>query len=212
MEVQLSTPVSRITQKGGSVRVETETGQTMTAKHVIVTTPLNTWGDIEYEPAISDVKLSVAKEKHVGAGNKLHIMTKEDIGNIFLTADDSFGPLQYGYTYTTGPEGTHMLSYGLDGRFDVNNMKTVSAMIQKFLPDVELAATYGYQWLYDPFSKGTWCTLRPHQFALVPELQRAEGNVHFASSDNASMWRGWMDGAIEMGTRVGQSISRELVA
>jgi len=85
-------------------------------------------------------------------------------------------------------------------------------MIHRFLPDVELTATYGYQWLYDPFSKCTWCTLRPHQFALVPELQRAEGNVHFASSDNASMWRGWMDGAIEMGTRVGQSISRELVA
>ncbi|MEM6485132.1 MAG: NAD(P)/FAD-dependent oxidoreductase [Pseudomonadota bacterium] len=212
VEVQLSTPVSRISQKDGYVRVETETGQTMTAKHVIVTTPLNTWGDIEYEPAISDVKLKVAKEQHVGAGNKLHIMTKEDIGNVFLTADDSFGPLQYGYTYTTGPEGTHILSYGLDGRFDVNNLKTVSAMIHKFLPDVEIEATYGYQWLYDPFSKGTWCTLRPHQFALVPELQRAEGNIHFASSDNASMWRGWMDGGIEMGTRVAQAISRELVA
>lgn len=212
VDVQLSNPVSRISQKGGYVKVETELGQTLTAKHVIVTTPLNTWGDIEYDPQISNVKLQVAGERHVGAGNKLHIMTKQDVGNVFLTADDSFGPLQYGYTDTTGPDGTHILSYGLDGKFDVNNLKTVSGMINKFLPEVDVKATYGYQWLYDPFSKGTWCTLRPHQFALVPELQRAEGNVHFASSDNASMWRGWMDGAIEMGTRVGQSISREMVS
>ncbi|MEM1111496.1 MAG: NAD(P)/FAD-dependent oxidoreductase [Pseudomonadota bacterium] len=209
-EVQLSTPVSRISQKQGRVKVETENGQSMTAKHVIVTTPLNTWGDIKYSPELSDLKLKISGERHVGAGNKLHIMTKEDIGNVFLTADDSFGPLQYGYTDTTGPEGTHLLSYGLDGKFDVNHLETVTKMIQMFMPDVELKATYGYQWLYDPFSKGTWCTLRPHQFSLIPQLQEREGNVHFASSDNATMWRGWIDGAIEMGTRTGQSIAREM--
>ena len=128
----------------------------------------------------------------------------------FLTADDSFGPLQYGYTYTTGPEGTHMLSYGLDESFDVNNLDTVSQMINLFMPEVEVTKTYGYQWAYDPFSKGTWCTLRPHQFALVPELQRPEGNIRFATSDNSTMWRGWIDGAIEIGTRTGQIYAREL--
>ena len=211
VDVELSTPVSRIEQSGGNVRVTTEMGRTVTAKHVIVATPLNTWADIEYEPQISDVKLQVSRERHVGDGNKLHIMTKEDIGNVFLTADDSFGPLQYGYTYTTGPEGTHMLSYGLDGTYDVNNLETVSNMINMFMPEVEVTRTYGYQWLLDPFSKGTWCTLRPHQFALVPELQRAEGNVHFATSDNATMWRGWIDGAIEMGSRKGQIVAKDLV-
>lgn len=210
VEVQLSTPVSRIEQSGDSVRVTTETGQTLTAKRVVVSMPLNTWADIEYEPQISDVKLQVSNERHVGNGNKLHIMTRQDIGNVFLTADDSFGPLQYGYTYTTGPEGTHMLSYGLDGTFDVNNLETVSNMINLFMPDVEVTKTYGYQWSYDPFSKGTWCTLRPHQFALVPELQRPEGNIRFATSDNATMWRGWIDGAIEIGTRTGQIYAQEL--
>ena len=209
-EVQMSTPVSRVEQSGDVVKVTTETGQTLTAKRVIISTPLNTWNDIEYEPQISEVKMQVARERHVGNGNKLHIMTKEDIGNVFLTADDSFGPLQYGYTYTTGSEGTHLLSYGRDEAFDVNNLETVSNMINLFLPEAEVTKTYGYQWAYDPFSKGTWCTLRPHQFALVPELQRPEGNIRFATSDNATMWRGWIDGAIEIGTRTGQIISQEL--
>lgn len=211
IDVKLNVPVSKIAQKGDRVKVTTEDGQTVTARKVIVTSPLNTWVDVEFEPAISEVKLRTSRERHVGNGNKLHAKTTKDIGNVFLTADDSFGPLQYGYTESTGPEGTTLLAYGLDGGFDVNDVETVQEMLRKFIPDIEIEATYGYQWAYDPFSKGTWCTLRPHQFRDVPELQRAEGHIHFASADNATMWRGWMDGGIEMGTREGQAVARALV-
>lgn len=210
-EVRLSSPISGISQNGAGVQIALEDGQTVTAKKVIVTMPLNTWADIEFEPALSEIKLATSRERHVGDGNKLHAKTTTDIGNVFLTADDSFGPLQYGYTESTGPEGTTLLSYGLDGSFDVNSLDAVQNMLRQFLPDVELEAAYGYQWLYDPFSKGTWCTLRPHQFQHVPELQRAEGDIHFASADIATMWRGWMDGGIEMGVRTGQVVAQALV-
>lgn len=210
-EVKLNVPVLKISQNRDGVKVTTEDGQTVTARKLIMTAPLNTWTDFEFEPAISEIKLKTSKERHVGNGNKLHVKLKQDIGNVFLTADDSFGPMQYGYTESTGPQGTTLLSYGLDGIYDVNNRKTVEAMIKKFLPEVDVEAAFGYQWTYDPFSKGTWCTLRPHQFRLVPELQRAEGHIHFASADNATMWRGWMDGGIEMGTKTGQVIAQALV-
>lgn len=210
-EVVLNTAVMRIEQKTSGVKVTTEEGQTLTAKKVIMTTPLNTWVDFEFEPAISAVKMRTSQERHVGYGNKLHIKTRQNIGNVFLTADDSFGPLVYGYTESTGPSGTTLLSYGPDGSYDVNNVEKVQRMIRRFLPDVDVEASFGYQWIYDPFSKGTWCTLRPHQFALVPELQRAEGNIHFASADIATMWRGWMDGGIEMGNRTGRIIAEALV-
>lgn len=211
-EVRLSTPVSKITQNGTGVKVTVEGGQTLTARKVILSTPLNTWGDITYEPAISEVKLRTSKERHVGASNKMHVKTKKPIGNIFLTADDSFSALQYMYTESATPTSTTLLGYGWDGKFDVNNLETVQTMLRNFIPDIELEATYGYQWLFDPFSKGTWCTLRPHQFKHVPELQRAEGNIHFATADNASMWRGWMDGGIEMGNREGKAVAKALVA
>ena len=211
-EVRLSSPISRVAQNSTGAQITLEDGQTVTAKKVIVTMPLNTWVDVEFEPALSEIKLATSRERHVGDGNKLHAKTTVDIGNVFLTADDSFSPMNYGYTESTGPEGTTLLTYGHDGAFDVNNLDVVQNMLRQFLPEIELKATYGYQWLYDPFSKGTWCTLRPHQFALVPELQRAEGHVHFASADNATMWRGWMDGGIEMGIKVGHAVSRELVA
>lgn len=210
-EVKLSTPVKRIEQKGDRVQVTTEDGQKVTARKVILAAPLNTWTDFEFEPALSEVKLKTSKERHVGNGNKLHVRTRKSLGNIFLTADDSFGPLQYGYTESSDANGTTLLAYGLDGAFDVNNLETVQTMLRTFIPDVEIESTYGYQWAFDPFSKGTWCTLRPHQFALVPELQKAEGNIHFATSDVATMWRGWMDGGIEIGISTGQSVAKALV-
>lgn len=209
-EVVLGAPVVRIEQKNGKVRVTTDAGQTVTAKRVILATPLNTWVDVAFEPKLSDLKLKVSKERHVGNGNKLHVKTRQNLGNVFLTADDSFGPLQYGYTEESGSDGTMLLSYGWDGSFDVNNLEKVTALMRKFLPEVDVVDCYGYQWSLDPFSRGTWCTLRPHQFALVPQLQNAEGNVHFATADIATMWRGWMDGGIEMGIKVGHVVSRAL--
>jgi len=211
-EVVLGTPVQKIEQKHDKIRVTTADGQTVTCNRLIYTAPLNTWGDVKFEPRLAELKLRVSRERHVGAGNKLHARTKQNIGNVFLTADDSFSPLQYCYTEHSGSSGTTLLSYGLDGRFDVNNLEKVSAMIKKFLPDVDVKDCYGYQWLLDPYSKGTWCTLRPHQFGLVPELQKPEGGIHFANSDIATMWRGWMDGGIEMGIKKGHIVSRELAS
>lgn len=209
-EVVLGTPIKKIEQGRGKIRVSTGNGQTVTCKRLIFAAPLNTWADVEFQPQISEIKLRVSRERHVGAGNKLHVRTRQNIGNVFLTADDSFGPLQYGYTEHSGPAGTMLLSYGLDGMYDVNNLEKVSAMIRMFLPEVDVTDCYGYQWLLDPYSKGTWCTLRPHQFGLVPQLQKPEGGIHFANSDIATMWRGWMDGGIEMGVKKGQLVSREL--
>lgn len=209
-EVVLGAPVSKVEQKRGKIRVTTDAGQTVTAKRVIVATPMNTWGDVEYEPALSALRLRVSKERHVGNGNKLHVRLKQNVGNVFLTADDSFTPLQYGYTEHAGSDGTLLLSYGIDGRFDVNNRTKVGDLMRRFLPGVDVEDCYGYQWQLDPFSRGTWCTLRPHQFAYIPELQKAEGGVHFATSDIATMWRGWMDGAINLGLRQGQIVSQTL--
>ncbi len=41
-------------------------------------------------------------------------------------------------------------------------------------------------------------------------LQRPAGVVHFASSDNASLWGGFIDGAIESGLREARRVAAEL--
>lgn len=41
-------------------------------------------------------------------------------------------------------------------------------------------------------------------------LRERQGNIHFASADWALGWRGFIDGAIEEGTRAAKAIADEL--
>ena len=50
-------------------------------------------------------------------------------------------------------------------------------------------------------------THRPGQLTRdLGELQEPWGQVHFATSDNASLWGGFIDGAIESGLREARRI------
>ena len=46
----------------------------------------------------------------------------------------------------------------------------------------------------------------------LAELQRAEGNIHFANGDIADGWRGFIDGAIESGAQVAHKVHEKLGA
>ena len=55
-------------------------------------------------------------------------------------------------------------------------------------------------------------THRPGQLTRdLPGLQRPAGAVHFASSDNASLWGGFIDGAIESGLNAARRLVAELM-
>jgi monoamine oxidase len=67
--------------------------------------------------------------------------------------------------------------------------------------DLELGGT----WVH-------WMTHRPGQLTRdLAGLQRPAGAVHFASSDNASLWGGFVDGAIESGLREAPRVAAELM-
>jgi monoamine oxidase len=54
-------------------------------------------------------------------------------------------------------------------------------------------------------------THRPGQLTRdLASLQQPAGMVHFASSDNASLWGGFVDGAIESGLREARRVAAEL--
>jgi monoamine oxidase len=49
-------------------------------------------------------------------------------------------------------------------------------------------------------------------FRYLEALRKREGNVLFANADWALGWRGFIDGAIEEGTRVAFEVKNELAA
>jgi monoamine oxidase len=63
----------------------------------------------------------------------------------------------------------------------------------------------------DPLARNTWMTHRPGQLTRdLEELQQPAGVVHFATTDNANLWGGFIDGAIESGLREARRVAEAL--
>ena len=60
-------------------------------------------------------------------------------------------------------------------------------------------------------SRGAWPAFRAGQLVKrFADLQRTEGNIHFAGSMTASGWYQWIDGAVESGLRAARDVERKL--
>lgn len=64
-----------------------------------------------------------------------------------------------------------------------------------------------HDWVSDRFSKGTWVSHGPgFRSTYLAELQKPYGRIQFANADWADGWAGFVDGAIEQGTRSARRI------
>jgi hypothetical protein len=199
-EVALGAAVAQVRQSDGGVVVETVAGESYTAACAVVAVPLNTLDRVRFEPAISPAKRAAASERHAGRGVKFYAQLRGDLGNVSGFAPGS-SPVSWFATQHHGPEGTLIVAFGASpDALAISDRSAVQAALRAFLPEVEVVAVGGWDWNADPFSAGTWCTLRPGQATrYLRELQRPEGRLFFASADWAVGWRGFIDGAIEQG-------------
>jgi monoamine oxidase len=210
-EVRLSAPVRAVRQQDGEVVVTTEADETASAGAVVVTVPLNVLGGIEFSPPLSAGKRAVSSQGQAGTGVKLHIKVRGQLG--------SFGgfapwpaPLSSLSTEYSDPDGTVLTAFGPSGKLlDINDDEAIQGAVRRLLPEAEVVWAVGYDWNADVYARGTWCIYRPGQLTrYLGELQRPEGRVFYAGGDNASGWRGFIDGAIESGLRAGRQAARLL--
>jgi monoamine oxidase len=210
-EVRLSTPVKSVRQTDGAVVVTTEEGESVSARAVVVTVPLNVLGSVEFSPPLSAGKRAIASEGHVGTGVKLHIKVRGRVGS-FTGLAPWPAPIASLSTEYSDSEGTMLTAFGPSSKLlDINDDEAIGNALRPLLPGAEVAKAVGYDWNVDRYSRGTWCILRPGQLTrYLPDLQRPEGRVFYAGGDNASGWRGFIDGAIESGIRAGQHVVKLL--
>lgn len=210
-EVRLNTAVTRIEHDQAGADVTTSDGRVIRARKVAVTVPLNILHKLPVEPPISDEKLRASRAGTASQGLKLWIRVKGPIKPFFAYSSQSH-PLSVVRTEFVGGDDAVLVAFGASGkRFDFTDINEVSKALHTWRDDLEVLEVAAHNWMEDPLAGETWLIQRPGEYtASQAELQRAEGALHFASSDWANLWAGFFDGAIESGLTVARAVKREL--
>jgi monoamine oxidase len=210
-DIWLSSPVARVEQDDQGVIVTTRSGDTVRARTAIVATPLNTWHDLEFSPALSAPKVSAAAAGHSGHAVKPWVMVKGAPEYFGSWAWDS--GMCYLATEFEREDGAVMVGFAhAPDVVDINDPADVASKARAILPDgAEVIAVDGHDWNGDEFSQGTWMAFAPGQLAMWHSgLMANEGRVVFAGSDIAPRWAGWMEGALESGRLAARSVEELL--
>ena len=209
-ETRFSSPVAAISQDDNGVVVTSKDGEKFRARQVIVAVPLNCVADIDFEPGITETRLRVSRARHTGSGTKLYAKIKKK--PIFSGHGKHDMPLCFLWTEYDDADTQMLVGFGASEDYlDVNDGDAVVKAVRDYIPDAEVEDVVAYNWNVDPYAKGTWCMYRPNVLTQdFAQLQQAEGRIHFAGSDIANGWRGFIDGAIESGLTVGRQVAEVL--
>lgn len=206
-DVRLSMPVQKIEDLGDSVRITTVRGEVITASIAVIALPMNTLPDIEFSPPLHPALVEAAEERHNGAGYKVFIKAKERLGN-FMGMAESTAPLSIIFTSSEETDHTMLIGFGAgNSGLDIYDTEAVQAEVQKFLPGVEVESTFAYDWVLDPYSKGTWCNYKQGWLAkYYDHFEKDTGRLVYAQGDHNEGWRGFIDGAIGAGVKAAERI------
>jgi monoamine oxidase len=204
-DIRLSTRVTSIEQDAKAVRVSTRDA-TETADVVVLATPLNTWHDIAFVPALSEPKRRAANERHAGHAVKVWALAVDVPDQMVAVGGDGLNWLSEEFVL---PEGRLLVAIGSSpDRIDVSSREEVERSIRHFAPQARVLASDGHDWNRDDFSQGTWMAYRPGQpTRFHSAFQQPEGRLVCAGSDVALAWPGFMNGAIESGARAARQVA-----
>ncbi|KAM3555937.1 hypothetical protein MY1884_005329 [Beauveria asiatica] len=210
----LSQPVASVEDGAYKITVTTRSGQVFTAKYVISAVPLNVLSSVAFNPPFEEGKATAAKIGHVNQTIKVHAEILDQDLRPFTGISYPHNSLIYGFGDGETPAGnTHVVAFGGQHKHfhpedDIN--RTISEF-HGFTP-MQVERGVFHNWCRDEFAKGAWFFPAPGLLAShFDELRARQGNIFFASSNWASGWRSFIDGAIEEGTRAAASVRADLI-
>jgi monoamine oxidase len=212
-EWRLDTDVVSIAETPRGVEVTTSAGEVFTAGDVVVTVPIHALHRIEFAPALARKTVEALENGQVGLGTKVWFSVEGEVPHFvaFGAADWPFNFLQSEY-HVDGR--TIVIGFGSDSTaIDPGSVAAVQDAVDRLVPDLRVVETAGHDWVADPLSGETWPMHRTGYLTMaLDRLQQPHGHVHFAGSDVADGWGGFIDGAIESGLTVSNRIIRSRLA
>ena len=222
--VVLRSPVRRIVRKGRKVRVESDR-MIVTADHVIVAVPPAVAAKIQHRPALPALRAQLEQRMPMGTVIKCHAryptpFWRED--GLTGQATSLTGPVKI--TFDNSPPGGTpgvMLGFieGTDGRVwgERPAAERKQAVLESFAryfgermlkPDFYLEKS----WATDEWAGGCYTGFTPPGVLLDygTAIREPVGRIHWAGTETAERWAGYIDGAVESGERAAREVVAEL--
>ncbi|MEZ5155714.1 MAG: FAD-dependent oxidoreductase [Solirubrobacterales bacterium] len=223
--VRLEQPVGLIRRTRTGVSVRTPSG-TWPAKRAIVTVPPALMGGIDFKPPLPANRAQFDQRMPMGTVVKcmafydapfwreagLNGMTTSDQGPVRLTYDNS------------PPDGRPGVLLGfiegqdardLAGATDQERKAAVVECFARYFGSEAESRMTGYvekSWAADPWSRGCYGGITPPGAitGYPGVIRRPFGRIHWAGTESATQWGGYMDGAIQSGQRAAAEVLAKL--
>ena len=222
--VLLGHPVRRIVQDNRGVTVYAD-GLKLTGKHVVVAIPPNLAGRIDYSPALSGQRDQLTQRMPMGSLIKTIAVYdtpfwREQNLNGQVTSDAGPVKVCFDASPASGTPGV-MLGFmdGNDARtwsshsLAERRQQTLESYARYFGPKALNARTYiDMPWDNEVYSRGCpVCVMPPGVMTEYgPVLRPPVGRIHWAGTETATIWNGYMDGAVRSGDRAADEVLAEL--
>jgi monoamine oxidase len=214
--VRLGAPVTRIEHGEGGVRVSAGTAIDARGRRVIVALPPTLTSRISYDPPLpghrdqltqrmpqgSVIKCMAIYDEPFWRADGLSGMATSDIGPAKIVFDNS------------PPDGSPGVLLGflegerarVLGRLPANERRQqiVAGLARIFGPKASKPANFVERsWAEEEWTRGCYgCYMPPGAWTSFGDALRAPiGPIHWAGAETATVWNGYMDGAVQSGER-----------
>lgn len=222
--VRLSHVVSAVRQDGAGVEVDAATpdgAATFRARRVVVALPPTLAGRIAYDPPLDGQRDQLLQHMPQGSVVKFHVLydtpwwRDEGLSGMVLAPHEPIG-VTFDCTPPAGApglisgffEGPSAVAAG--GRTIEERRDIVVDVLARALGEQarDLAAYVDRDWSAEPFTRGCYgAHLPPGAWTVYgPALRRPTGRIHWAGTETAERWTGYIDGAIDSGQRVAAEV------
>lgn len=219
LDVRLSSPVQRIEHDGRHVRVHGD-GQ-VAAGHVVVAVPPSLTGRITYDPPLPGRRDQMTQRMPLGSSIKVMAVYDTPFWRDFGLSGQALtdaGPVRFTFD-NTPPAGTPGVLLGfVEGHHareldrlgpDERETAVIDAFAQLYGPRARRHRSYiERSWAQEPWTRGCYgCMFTPGGWTEFGDALRAPiGRIHWAGSETATVWNGYMDGAVRSGERAAHEI------
>jgi monoamine oxidase len=222
--VRLAAPVSRIEVRGDKVTATTAAGQ-FDGRQVIITAPPLLAGRIDYDPALPPWREQLTQRTPMGSVIKCQVVYDEpfwrrDGLSGQATGDGAGSRVVFDNSPPDGSPGVLLAFLEGDearrlGRepLDVRRQAVVDSLVRYFGPRAGKPELYlERDWQREKWSGGCYGTLfGPNVWTRYGRALRTPvGPVHWAGTETATVWAGYMDGAIRSGSDAAQAVLADL--